>query len=58
MLHRAVHRELRMLAELASWAPPGDAARTTELTGHADLVARVLLGHHAVERERLWPALL
>ncbi|WP_236833192.1 hemerythrin domain-containing protein, partial [Blastococcus sp. KM273128] len=33
-------------------------ARTTELTGHADLVARVLLGHHAVERERLWPALL
>lgn len=58
VLHRAVHRELRMLAELAAWASTGDLARTAELTRHADLVARVLLGHHAVERERLWPALL
>ncbi|MGY1722768.1 hemerythrin domain-containing protein [Blastococcus sp. SYSU DS0533] len=58
VLHRAVHRELRLLAGLASEAPSGDAARTAQLTGHADLVARVLLGHHAVERERLWPALL
>ncbi|MCF6510130.1 hemerythrin domain-containing protein, partial [Blastococcus sp. MG754426] len=58
VLHRAVHRELRLLAELSSWASAGDAARTAELTRHADLVSRVLLGHHAVERERLWPALL
>ncbi|MDP5184432.1 hemerythrin domain-containing protein [Blastococcus sp. BMG 814] len=58
VLHRAVHRELRLLAELASWATTDDAGRTTELTEHADLVARVLLAHHAVERERLWPALL
>ncbi|MGY1730238.1 hemerythrin domain-containing protein [Geodermatophilus sp. SYSU D01045] len=57
VLHRLVRRELRTLAELATWAPPGDAARTAALTRHADLVSRVLLGHHAMERELLWPAL-
>ncbi|MGY1986890.1 hemerythrin domain-containing protein [Blastococcus sp. SYSU DS0669] len=57
VLHRAVLRELRLLAELASWVTTDDAARVAELTRHADLVARVLLQHHAVERERLWPAL-
>lgn len=57
VLHQAVRRELRMLAELAGWAPAYDATRTADLTGHADLVARVLLQHHATERELLWPAL-
>jgi Hemerythrin HHE cation binding domain len=58
VLHQLVRRELRMLAELAAWADPADAAHTTALTRHADLIARVLLHHHAVERELLWPALL
>ena len=50
-------REFRLLAGLASWAPADDAVRTGEITRHADLVARVLLQHHATERELLWPAL-
>ncbi|SOE03543.1 hemerythrin domain-containing protein [Blastococcus haudaquaticus] len=57
VLHQAVRREFRLLAELASWAPADDACRTADLTGHADLLARILLQHHATERELLWPAL-
>src|SRR4051794_29080902 len=57
VLHQTVRRELRMLAGLASWAPVDDAARTGEITRHADMIARVLLQHHATERELLWPAL-
>ena len=57
VLHQTVRREFRMLAGLASWAPADDAVRTAEITRHADLMARVLLQHHATERELLWPAL-
>ena len=58
VLHQLVRRELRMLAELATWADPADVRHTAALTRHADLVGRVLLHHHATERELLWPALL
>ena len=58
VLHQLVRRELRMLAELATWADPADTAHTAALTRHADLLGRVLLGHHAMERDLLWPALL
>ncbi|TQN42032.1 hemerythrin HHE cation binding domain-containing protein [Blastococcus colisei] len=58
VLHQLVRRELRLLADLATWAPPGEDQRTAALTRHADLVSRVLLHHHAVEREAVWPALL
>src|SRR5688500_429636 len=58
VLQHLVRRELRLLAELAPWAAPADAEHTAALTRHADLVGRVLLHHHAVERELLWPALL
>ncbi len=58
VLHRLVRRELRLLAELSTWAPAGDPARTAALTRHADLLGRVLLAHHTTERELLWPALL
>ena len=57
VLHQTVRREFRLLAGLASWATADDAVRTAEITRHADLVARVLLQHHATERELLWPAL-
>src|SRR4051794_31928881 len=57
VLHQMVRRELRLLAGLASWAPADDAVRTAEITRHADLIARVLMQHHATERELLWPAL-
>jgi hypothetical protein len=57
VLHRMVRREFRLLAELASLAPAEDAQRAGELTRHADLLARVLMHHHRVERELLWPAL-
>jgi hypothetical protein len=57
VIHQTVRREFRMLAGLASWAPVDDAVRTGEITRHADLVARVLLQHHAIERELLWPTL-
>ena len=58
VLHQVARREWRMLGELATWARPGDAERTATLTRHADLIGRVLLHHHAVEREAVWPALL
>jgi hypothetical protein len=58
VLHQLVRRELRLLADLAAWAPPDEADRTATLTRHADLVGRVLLHHHAVERDAVWPALL
>jgi hypothetical protein len=57
VLHQLVRRELRLLSDLAAWAPAGEPARTGSLTRHADLVGRVLLHHHRVERELLWPAL-
>src|SRR6478672_13518369 len=57
VLHATVRRAFRLLAGLASWATADDAVRTSELTRHADLMARVLLQHHATEREPLWPAL-
>ncbi|RBY97980.1 hemerythrin domain-containing protein [Blastococcus sp. TF02-8] len=58
VLHQLVRRELRTLADVVSWAPDGECARTGTLTSHAALLARVLLHHHAVERETVWPALL
>jgi len=58
VLHQLVRRELRLLAELATWAPVGEAERTAALTGHSELISRVLLHHHAVERESVWPVLL
>jgi hypothetical protein len=58
VLHQLVRRELRLLADLAAWAPADDAIRITELTRHASLIGRVLLHHHAAEREAVWPALL
>ncbi|MGY1824283.1 hemerythrin domain-containing protein [Geodermatophilus sp. SYSU D00079] len=58
VLHQLVRRELHLLAELATWAPADEADRTRALTRHADLVGRLLLQHHATERDRLWPALL
>src|SRR6478672_6404929 len=57
VIHQLVRREFRLLAGLAAWAPVDDAVRTAELTRHADLMARVLLQHHATERELLWPTL-
>jgi hypothetical protein len=58
VLHHLVRRELRLLADLLSWAPPAEPARTRILTTHADLVSRVLLAHHRLERDVLWPALV
>jgi hypothetical protein len=58
VLHQLVRRELRLLADLAAWAPADDAVRITELTRHASLIGRVLLHHHAAERDAVWPALL
>ena len=43
-------------------SPPGRRptrpSASPTLTRHADLIGRVLLHHHAVERESVWPALL
>ena len=58
VLHQLVRRELRLLAELTAWAPANEAERTATLSRHAELIGRVLLHHHAVEREAVWPALL
>jgi hypothetical protein len=58
VLHQLVRRELRLLAEVSGWARPGEVERTQVLTRHADLLGRLLLQHHATERELLWPALL
>jgi hypothetical protein len=58
VLHQLVRRELRVLADLAAWAPADEPDRIAALTRHAGLIGRVLLHHHAAERESLWPALL
>jgi hypothetical protein len=58
VLHQLVRRELRSLADLATWAPAGDEERTATLARHAELISRVLLHHHTVERQSVWPALL
>lgn len=58
VVHQLVRRELRMLADLLTWASPDDPGRIRVLTGHADLVSRLLLAHHRLERDALWPALL
>lgn len=58
VLHRVVRRELHLLAGLLDWAPAAEPARTRTLTGHADLVGRLLIAHHRVERDALWPALM
>jgi hypothetical protein len=57
VLHQLARRELRLLAEVSSWTAPDDARHAAELARHAELIGRVLLHHHAVERDRLWPAL-
>lgn len=58
VLHGMVRRELRLLADLLGWAPAAEPARTRMLTRHADLVGRLLVAHHRVERDVLWPALV
>lgn len=58
VVHQLVRRELRLLAELLAWAPPAEPARTRGLTGHADLVSRLLVAHQRLERDALWPELL
>ncbi len=58
VLHQVVRREWRLLADLAGWAPAGEPERTATLARHADLMGRVLLHHHQVERDAVWPALL
>jgi hypothetical protein len=57
VLHQLVRRELRLVADVATWAPDGDPARIAELSRHAELIGRVLLHHHATEREAVWPVL-
>ena len=57
VVHQLVRRELRLLAELSTWAPAAEPARTQALTRHAELIGRVMLHHHRVERDLLWPAL-
>jgi len=58
VLHQVVRRELRWLDDLATWASADEHDRTVALTRHADLLSRVLLHHHTVERRSVWPALL
>ena len=58
VLHQMVRREWRLLGDLATWAPAGEAVRTAALARHAELIGRILLHHHEVEREAVWPALL
>src|SRR3954470_12623159 len=57
VLHQLVRRELRLLADLSTWAPAGEPGRTQALTRHAELIGRVMLHHHRVERDLVWPAL-
>jgi hypothetical protein len=57
VLHQLVRRELRLLAELSTWAPTAEPGRIQAITHHAELIGRVVLHHHRVERDLLWPAL-
>ena len=57
VLHQLVRRELRLLADLAAWAPADDAHRIADFARHAHLIGQVLLHHHATEKDAIWPAL-
>jgi hypothetical protein len=58
LAHQAVRREFFALCELTAWVDPANRARAKQLTGHAELVSRLVLQHHAIERDHLWPALI
>jgi len=57
VVHRMFRREFRLLGDLALWASADDTDHAAEIVRHADLMSRVLLQHHAIERDLLWPAL-
>lgn len=58
VVHRALRREARLLAELVAAVAPGDTARARVLAGHFRDYRLGLHNHHHGEDELLWPPLL
>ena len=58
VVHRALRREARLLAELVAAVTPGDTARARVLAAHFRVYRLGLHNHHHGEDELLWPPLL
>src|SRR5258708_5282228 len=58
VVHRALRREARLLAELTAAVAPGDTARARVLADHFRDYRLGLHNHHHGEDELLWPPLL
>lgn len=58
VVHRALRREARLLADLVAAVAPGDTARARVLAGHFRDYRLGLHNHHSGEDELLWPLLL
>lgn len=57
VVHRALRREFRLLADNVGRTPAGDRDRPERLASHADLMIELLHHHHTGEDELLWPRL-
>jgi hemerythrin-like domain-containing protein len=58
VVHRALRRESRLLAQLVAAVAPGDTARAKVIAGHFADYRLGLKNHHEGEDELLWPPLL
>lgn len=58
IVHRAFHRESRLLKELVAAVAPGDTARAKVIADHFRDYRLGLKNHHEGEDELLWPPLL
>jgi hemerythrin-like domain-containing protein len=57
VVHRALRREFRLLADHIGRTAEGDTAKAGRLAAHADLMIDLLHHHHTGEDELLWPLL-
>jgi hemerythrin-like domain-containing protein len=57
VVHRALRREFRLLADQVGRTAEGDTAQAGRLASHADLMIDLLHHHHTGEDELLWPLL-
>jgi hemerythrin-like domain-containing protein len=57
IVHRAVRREFRLLAENIPHVAAGDTRRASRMAAHADFMLDILHHHHTGEDELLWPLL-
>jgi iron-sulfur cluster repair protein YtfE (RIC family) len=58
MLHRMFRREFGLAPALVRQVTPGDQDRERIVSGHLEIVAKTLNGHHGGEDAYVWPLLV